>query len=353
MIKLDGSYLEGGGQIVRTALALSTLTGKPFVVDKIRSGRKQSGLKAQHLYGIKALEKLCNAKTKYAELGSDKLEYIPGKIGGKTISIDIGTAGSITLLLQSLLIPAIFSGKKTRVTIKGGTDVKWSMPIDYLNDVFLPIVRRYADIELKLKKRGYYPKGGGLVDIFIKSRYDINDFEDFKDFLKYLRENEKEIDLVGRGNIVYIKGVSNAAKELEKSRVSERQAMSAKHVLSKFGVPIKIRTEYGDSLSIGSVITLLAIFDNNEKTIIGADSLGEKGKKAEIVGKEAAETLMKEIESNAAVDKNMADNLIPFLGLIKGRIKTSEITMHTKSNIYVVEKFLGEKFSIKNKTIEL
>jgi len=171
--------------------------------------------------------------------------------------------------------------------------------------------------------------------------------------LKYLRENEKEIDLVGRGNIVYIKGVSNAAKELEKSRVSERQAMSAKHVLSKFGVPIKIRTEYSDSLSIGSVITLLAIFDNNEKTIIGADSLGEKGKKAEIVGKEAAETLMKEIESNTAVDKNMADNLIPFLGLIKGRIKTSEITMHTKSNIYVVEKFLGENFSIKNKTIEL
>ena len=173
MIELDGSYLEGGGQIVRTALALSTITQKPFEVTDIRKGRPNPGLKNQHLFCIKALEELCNAKTGYAELGSTRLRFIPGKIKPQTISIDIGTAGSITLLLQSLLIPSIFANKKVRLKITGGTDVSWSPQFHYLTQVILPHLRKYADIEPSLLKRGYYPKGNGKVDIKIKPKFTL------------------------------------------------------------------------------------------------------------------------------------------------------------------------------------
>ena len=171
MIEIDGSYCEGGGQIMRTALALSTITGKPFKVSNIRKGRCTSGLKNQHLYCIEALKKLCNADVKGASIGSECVEYSPGKIEGKTISIDIETAGSITLLLQALLMPCCFADKKTRLRLKGGTDVKWSMPFDYFKEILLPQLRKYDNIDVSLQRRGYYPKGGGKVDITIKPKY--------------------------------------------------------------------------------------------------------------------------------------------------------------------------------------
>ena len=146
MISLDGNYLEGGGQIVRTALALSTITGKEFEVKGIRKGRCSSGLKNQHLYCVKALQQLCNAKVEGDKLGSEYLKYTPGKLEGKQISVDIGTAGSITLFLQALLLPCIFADKKVRLKIKGGTDVKWSMPLDYFREILFPQLTKYADI---------------------------------------------------------------------------------------------------------------------------------------------------------------------------------------------------------------
>jgi len=126
MIQLDGSWGEGGGAIVRVALALSAITGKPFEVNNIRKGRCDTGLKNQHLFCIKALEMLCNAKTHGAEIGSENLRFEPGKIEGKTISINIETAGSITLLMQAVLLPAMFADKKVRFKVVGGTDTRWS-----------------------------------------------------------------------------------------------------------------------------------------------------------------------------------------------------------------------------------
>ncbi|MEM4264074.1 MAG: RNA 3'-terminal phosphate cyclase, partial [Candidatus Woesearchaeota archaeon] len=155
MIKLDGSYGEGGGQIVRTALAFSTITQIPFEVNDIRRGREQPGLKAQHLTCVKALAKLCDAKAEGVELGSNAIKYWPGKIKGQTINIDIGTAGSITLLLQSLLLPCFFADKTVRLHLTGGTNVSWSMPIEYLEQVFIPHIAKYCEkIKIKLNKRG-------------------------------------------------------------------------------------------------------------------------------------------------------------------------------------------------------
>ncbi len=349
MIKLDGSYLEGGGQIVRTALALSTLTGEAFEVTNIRKGRPNPGLKAQHLYCVKALQKLCSAKVDGAYLGSEYLKYYPNKIGGKIISIDIGTAGSISLLLQAILLPSLFANKKVRLKITGGTDVKWAMSYDFFKEIFVPQIKKYVDIKIDLIKRGYFPKGGGKVDIKINQKYKLSDFNTFEEFWEFLKENAPKIELINQGNLQQIKGISHASKFLEKANIAERQARAAKLILSKYSCPINIRTEYCDTLSPGSGITLYAIFSeelDSNPIILGGDALGERGKRAESVGKEAADNLIKQIESKAAVDEHMSDNLIPFLALFGGKIKVAEITNHTKTNIYTTEQFLGKVFSV-------
>ncbi len=164
MLKLEGDYLEGGGSVARVALAMSTLTGRPFEIDNIRKNRPQPGLKNQHLFCVKALEELCNAETEGASLGSTYLKYVPGKIDGKTIDVDIQTAGSIPLFLQAILLPSMFANKTVRLNIVGGTDGKWAAPIDYFREIFLPHLRKFGDVECKLIKRGYYPKGNGRVE---------------------------------------------------------------------------------------------------------------------------------------------------------------------------------------------
>lgn len=342
MISLDGSYLEGGGQIVRTALALSTILQKPFEVKDIRKGRPKPGLKNQHLFCIKALEQLCNAKTEGAELGSTFLKYEPNKTKPQTLSIDIGTAGSITLLLQSLLIPSIFTDSKVRLKITGGTDVIWSPQFDYFNNVIMPQLQKYADIETSLLKRGYYPKGGGKVDIKIKPKFNLDNIKE-----------APKISLIEQHNLIQIKGISHASSDLQKANVSERQAKAAKLILNKLNCPIQIRTEYSETLSTGSGITLWAIFskypdeiDINNPIRLGSDCLGKRGKRAEEVGKDAADKLLREIGSKAPVDKHLADNLMPFISITGSKIKTSEITNHTLTNIYVCEQFLGKAFEV-------
>jgi len=342
MIEIDGSWGEAGGQIMRTALALSVLTGKSFKINNIRKGRKVSGLKNQHLFCIKALQQLCEAEVIGDEVCSLEVEFKPGKIKNRKIDVDIKTAGSITLLLQSLLLPCMFSGKKIQINIKGGTDVRWSPQFDYFSEVILPQFRRYADIECKLMKRGYYPKGGGEVGIKINGRK---------------LEELKPLDLVEQGKLIMIRGVSHSHIDLEKAMVSERQARSAEVLLQKFGVPVNVRAEYCNSLSIGSGISLFAFFSKDEDIdkidpiILGADVLGEKGKKAEIVGKECVEKLIKEMES--VVDEHLCDNLIPLLGLVKGSLRTSNVSDHTLTNIYVTGKFLDVKFDVDGNCVNV
>ena len=355
MIKIDGAYLEGGGAIVRQALALSTVTQKPFEIYDIRKGRKDSGLKNQHLYCVRSLQELCDANVEGAELGSLYLKYYPKKIISKNLKIDIETAGSITLLLQALLPPSMFASKPITLTIIGGTDTKWSMPFDYFNNVLLPQLQRFAKIEAKLLKRGYYPKGNGKVEIKINPRFKLNDFKNFEEFHNNLKKNVNPYTLIEQYNLIHIKGISHGSKNLEQPRVAERQAHSAQSILGKkFSVPIKISSEYQDTLSTGSGITLWAIFSKNKNDIdesnpirIGADALGEQGKKAEIVGEEAARNLIKEIESKAPVDSYLADQILPFMALIgSSKIKVSEITNHCRTNIYAIQYFMGNIFKI-------
>lgn len=379
-IELDGSIYEGGGQILRTALALSALTKKPFIIKNIRRNRPQKGLKQQHLTAVNIVKELCNADVNGNFMGSEYLEFIPKDINFKNLNIDIGTAGSITLLLQALISILIFSDKNIKIKIIGGSDVNHSPSIDYFTYVFLPFLKEYIYYETELLKRGYYPKGNGEFIIKIKPKYSIKNYKTFEEFHNFLKNENKKI-IPKKGDLIIIKGISHASKELMKNKVAERQTKFAKFVLKNYllkskkeNIDIKIQTIYNETLSIGSGITLWALFDNNLKfestlnkfnkenldnekdinlgSIFGSDNLGEKSKKAEFVGKECAEKLIKSIDSNYSVDEYMADQLLIYLALFGGNIK-SNITEHVKANIYVIEKFLDVKFDINEKDISI
>lgn len=362
MIQLDGNYLEGGGSIARVALAFSTLFQKSFEIDNIRANRPQPGLKNQHLFCIKALEKLCNAKTDNATLGSTKLHYVPGKIQGQTIDIDIQTAGSIPLFTQAIILPSLFANKKTTFNVIGGTDTQWAAPIDYLKEILLPQLQKFADIECILSKRGYFPKGQGNVSLTIKPKFSINNFNSFNEFSGELSKSIPKIFLKKQGDLVQIKGISHASTDLQEAQVAERQAKAAEAELSKLECRVNIQHAYSNTPSTGSGITLWAIFarqeeiNSNNPVRLGASALGKRGKPADQVGIVAAKNLIEEIESEAACDQHLADQLIKYMALLPGsQIKTSKITDHTKTNIYTVEQFTGKLFEIdeKNNTISV
>ncbi|MFH0874871.1 MAG: RNA 3'-terminal phosphate cyclase [archaeon] len=359
MIKLDGSYLEGGGQIVRTALALSVITGKSFSITDIRKARKEPGLKPQHLIAAKFAKELCDADVVGLEIGSHALDFYPKKTHIKNLNIDIGTAGSITLLMQTILYPCLFGNKIVSVKAKGGTDVSWSPSIDYFREVLLPQVKRYAEITFFLEKRGFYPQGGGSIKLRIRPKYHISDYSTFDDFYTDLNRLGPKIDLTSKGKLIEIRGISYASKNLMNASVAERQAKSAKYFLNKVDAPIKIRIEHCDTLSTGSGITLYAVFSTNEDkdylnpVIIGADNLGEKGKKSELVGEEAAKKLLNSFVGNFCVDENMVDQILPLMALFSdSKITIPSVSLHAKANIYVIEAFLPVKFIIQDNLIE-
>lgn len=336
MINVTGDYLEGGGQILRTATALSCITKKPIKVFNIRAKRPNPGLKHQHLYTLKTLAHLFRAKTTGLELGSKEITFIPSLdfILEDKLEIDLRTAGAVGLALQPLLLVCAFKGKGIALTIKGGTCGLGAVPVDYYLQVIFPILSHFGlKANLEIIKRGYYPKGGGEIKVRIEP----------------IKE-PKEIFLTEPGRILNIKGISIASSSLSKRQVVERQASKAEEILRKrFNAPIKIEKEYASTLSLGSEINLLAYTENS--CILWSDSRGERNKSSEEVGIEAAEGLIEEIESGAAVDFHLADNLIPWLSLLGGTIKTSSISLHALTNIWVCELFFGKCFEIKDKTI--
>ena len=336
MIVIDGSMGEGGGQILRTSIALSALTLKPIKIINIRAKRSNPGLRPQHLIAIKAVASLCNAKVEGLNVGSREVTFMPHEHVGGNFKFDIGTAGSISLVLQAVLTVAAFLPEKSRFIIRGGTDVPWSPPIDYVKNVLIPTLKTLGfQVELKVLRRGHYPRGGGIVEVTTIP-------------VDVLRS----INVVSRGRILEIKGLSHAVRLPR--HVAERQAKAAFEHLRRLGIKesIHIDTEYYDPsrdphLGPGSGIVLWA--PTSENTVIGADALGARGKPAEVVGKEAAEKLFSELSTNMAFDSHIGDMLIPYIAVAKGasRIGVSKLTLHAITNILVTEKILNVKFHIE------
>ncbi len=320
-MKIDGSYGEGGGQILRTAVALSAVTGKAIEIENIRKARPKPGLAPQHVKAVESAAIICDADVRGCELRSTYLGFKPGKIKGGTYEIDIGTAGSITLLLQCLMPAALHAPGTVKLGITGGTDVSWSPSVDYLRFVTLGALSRMGyDCELRLIRRGYYPLGGGCVEATIhpsglkKASFD-------------------------RNTCSIVEGISHSSGL--PAHVAERQAASAEKILKQEGYETRISHETKDYSSTGSGLTLWC-------GALGGNALGERGLRAEKVGSKAAEVILAELKSGAGVDIYLADQLIPYIALAGGGSFTTRlITPHTKTNIWITEQFLDVKFRIE------
>src|SRR2546425_9687555 len=268
MIEVDGSFGEGGGQVLRTAVALAAVLSKGTHVFNIRAGRAEPGIRPQHMTGVKAAAELCSANLQGLEVGSTEFVFKPGKLRAGAFKFDVGTAGSVTLVLQTLMPILAFAPGSVQLEITGGTDVRWSPPIDYLRLVILPILRKIGFLgDLEIVRRGHYPKGGGLVRFSTRG----------PSMLQPLTNSDS-------GPISKIYGMSHATA-LPK-HVAERQAPAARKCLEDAKLPSpSIDLEVVDDrrqLGPGSGIVFSAEMQNG--SILGSDDLGERGKPAEEVG---------------------------------------------------------------------
>jgi RNA 3'-phosphate cyclase len=337
MIEIDGSHGEGGGQILRTAVSLSALTMRAVRITKIRAGRSEPGLKRQHVAGIEVTGRIVDAEIKGLTVGSTAVEFIPHERRGGTIHYDVGTAGSISLVLQAALLPAILSPEPISFRLKGGTDVKWSPPVDFMKNVFAHTLKHLGpNIEVLQKKRGHYPRGGGEVTCDVTPVGNVDSLE-----------------AVQLRNLSKIEGISHCVRL--PSHIAERQAAAAEGVILRhLNIEAEIARESyqkGNDPHLGPGSGIVVWAESEHGIRMGMDALGERGKTAETVGNEAASQLVAEVSSGMAIDSHLCDMLIPYLAIASGnsRIGVAKVTSHLVTNIWAVERVLGAEIELDGK----
>ena len=332
LIKIDGAAGEGGGQILRSSLSLSLITGKSLFITNIRAARKKPGLMAQHLTAVKAAARISKASVEGAYLGSRQLHFKPGNVQSGRYIFKIKTAGAATLVLQTVFVPLSLASSSSSVIITGGTHVQWSPCFDYLNFHWLPYLLEIGyDARMTLEQAGYYPKGGGRINSTIRPAVEIN-----------------SIDLLNRGRLKRITGIS-AVSNLPTS-IAERQKRQAQLRLLKLpwkgnNPNIRIKIERLRSIGKGTFIVILAEFEGGRSCFT---SLGKLGKPAERVADDAVDELISFIDSNGTIDPYLADQLILPLSLAStpSRFITSCVTGHLLTNIDVTRAFLPIKIDV-------
>lgn len=330
LVKIDGSQGEGGGQILRTAISLSAITGKPIEVSNIRANRTNPGLRPQHMAGIRIIADLFNAKSENLKVGAEWIRFSPSdKFEGGSIKFDIGTAGSIPLILMTVVPAVSLSNNSLQIEVTGGTDVKASPTIDYIKHI---VAKSYLSIGPKFSvdvlKRGYYPKGGGVVQCTIKPCKTPGTIELLA--TEYLEP--KIISVCSQLPI----------------HVAKRQISSALIALEKKDIRCSNYTaSIETSISPGSSILVYSASDFG--LYVGGDSIGELGKRAEAVGTEAAMRFLDSTLAQATVDPFLADMLVLPLALSKGRsrYRVGRVTQHLLTSLHVVSQIIGCKYSIE------
>lgn len=311
MLELDGS--EGGGQILRSALAMSAVTGQPFTMTDVRGGRQTPGLRPQHLAAVELLADICEAEVSDAEVGSDEVTFRPDTVADGDYEVDIGTAGSITLLFDTVLPLATALGAPLAVTARGGTDVKWSPTMDYWRWSKLPLLRQHGlQATVEVERRGFYPEGGGEVTLRVGP------------------SSLSALDLGQRGAQEGARVYSVATTDLADQSVAERQASRAVDRLDSGGLaPTEWTVQYADAASAGSAVGVRLEYEHGAA---GFDALGEPGKPAEEVADEAVDSAVEFLADSAAVDRHSADQLLLFLALTGGELRIPAVTEHVRTN---------------------
>jgi RNA 3'-phosphate cyclase len=322
-VEIDGSYGEGGGQILRTAAAFSVISGRPIRVTKIRSGREVPGLRQQHLSALEILRQVSGGSLEGARVGSTEIAFAPGTVKGGKLSFDLRTAASITLVLQAVIPAAALSGIPLSLALVGGTDVPWSPTFDYFATV---VKAAYARIGIRFSsvasRRGYYPRGGGRVSVEIEPCGAVVPLSMLSP------PTTRSAFLVSRcGHLP--------------RHVAERQLASAVTTLRAKGIEVaESSIVQEDSDSPGSSILAYSI---TPEVIAGGDSIGARGKPAEEVGREAADHFAAACESGACIDSNLADMVAPLVSLSKetSRFRVPSVTLHLETSLYVARLFTG------------
>ncbi|MEM2102934.1 MAG: RNA 3'-terminal phosphate cyclase [Candidatus Bathyarchaeia archaeon] len=332
MFEVDGSIKSGSGTILRLAIALASILNEPLHIYNIRAKRTSPGLRPQHLEAVLTAAKICNAEIEGATVGSRELWYRPNEIIGGEIEAQIGTAGSIPMLIMTILPICAYAEKPVKVHIsKGGTDVMHSPTINYLRYVLLPVLKRMGlTAKITIVKYGYYPKGMGEVYLEVQPcrKFTPLRLEEF-------------------GNVKSVGGLSVCTFLAEKN-VAARQAKAANDILRMRHLEpqIQVINDQSNPAQKGSSIVLWATTDTG--VILGGDAIGELGKPSEIVGREAAENLALEIDAQATVDVHLADLLVPYVALAKDEsvYLTRSMTPHLDTNIWVAQELLNVEFSV-------
>ncbi|MDA4125701.1 MAG: RNA 3'-terminal phosphate cyclase [Thaumarchaeota archaeon] len=328
-LEVDGSQGEGGGQILRTALAFSGIQSRPVRVTKIRAGRPTPGLKRQHVSAIEVLAKVFEAEIVGAMEGSSEVRFVPGPPRSGSLSFDMGTAASITLLLQAVVPAVALAGSSLSIELIGGTDVPWSPTFDYFREV---VRMAFGAIGVKFEvsaiRRGYYPRGGGRVKASVEPCVSL-----------------VPLDLLDRPSLSDVRIRSRCG--VLPRHVAERQLSAATTVLSKSGFRIgggEITTEQTDSP--GSSVL---VYTTGEGFYLGSDAIGARGKPAEAVGADAGNRFVAVADSGACLDSNIADMLLPLLSLAPrpSRVKIHEVTAHLESGLRLASQFTSCVYSVQ------
>jgi len=330
-MEVDGAQRSGSGTILRISVALASILNEELHIYNIRKKRSQPGLRPQHLESVFVAAKLSGAEVRGAKIGSEELWFKPSGIVGGNIEAEIGTAGSIPLLLLTVLPICAFAKRPTQLHItKGGTDVKNSPTINYIKYILAPTLSKMGlEVSIEVKSFGYYPVGMGDVIVKVQPVQRL-----------------KGLCLTEFGNIEEIRGIS-VCTFLKERKVAERQAEAAMKLLRDEGYSSDVEVVYDTSnpRQRGSSIVLWA--KTTTGVLLGGDSIGELRKKSEDVGKEAAQNLLEELHAKATVDVHLADMLIPYIAFAQGRsvYLVRSMTEHLETNIWLTEELIGTKFS--------
>lgn len=332
MITIDGSFGEGGGQILRTALGLSMFTGQPFRIEKVRAGRRNPGLLRQHLTAVRAAAKIGQAEVAGANLGSTQLTFTPGRIAHGDYHFAVGTAGSATLVLQTVLPALLISDNddlRTRLTLEGGTHNPFAPPFDFLAKAFLPLIERMgARIEARLERYGFYPAGGGRFEIAITPAKRL-----------------EPIELIERGKILDRRATALVA-HLPRN-IAERELGVVHRKLSWPQEWLKAESTT-NSPGPGNIVTLEIECENGAEVFTG---FGERGVAAEAVADQAVIAARRYLASDTAVGEHLADQLLLPMALARGgSFTTVPPSRHTSTNIEIIRKFLDIEIGAEQMT---